>query len=295
MSAGRRATLAALLVACLPSVAAADRPVPAQAEWVAAKAMVTTADGLRLAHVEAGPEGGLPVILLHGYTDNSRSWSLLAPHLPGRRLVMPDLPGHGASAAPACCYGLDSLAHAVLAFMDAKGIAEADLVGHSLGAMTAAVVAALRPERVRRLVLVSAALAVPPEPAAWLWENVPPLVPPIDPESPFMKDWYWNPNPVPAAFLDRERAESAATPKHVWTGVLEGLSLADWSPLAARIRAPVLILWGDQDGLFGAESQERLRAALPGARFETFAGFGHNMFWEAPERAGALVSAFLAE
>ena len=132
-------------------------------------------------------------------------------------------------------------------------------------------------------------------PGSWLWDNIAPLSFPLDPDGTFMTEWYWNPNPVPAAYIDRERAESAAVPEHVWRGVLDGLALADLTALAPAVTQPTLILWGDQDGLFDASHQERLRAALPAARFETFAGYGHNMFWETPERVGATIETFLGE
>ncbi len=286
---------AAAVVACLlVAVAARAEPaVPSQAEWDAHRQRVTTADGLTLAFVELGTGEGLPLILLHGYTDNSRSWSLPAPWLGDRPILALDLRGHGASDAPACCYGADTLAHDVLAFMDARGIQRADLVGHSLGSIAAAVVAATEPERVNRLVLVSSALRMPDEAGAWLWKNVPTLQPPIDANGQFMLDWYWNPMPVDEDFLARERAESAAVPPHVWRGVLTALTMTDWSGLASRIEAPTLILWADQDGLFKAAEQEALRAALPNARFESVQGLGHNMFWEEPERIGALIAGFL--
>lgn len=290
-----RAALVAAVLAAGAMPAAAEQTIPTQEGWDDARRTVATADGLTLAYVQLSTGEGTPLILLHGYTDNSRSWSLVAPHLGVRPIYALDLRGHGGSDAPACCYGLDSLAHDVLGFMDAMGIEKADLVGHSLGSMTAGVVAGLAPERVNRLVLISSALATPAGSGGWLWENVPALEHPVDPESQFMQDWYWNPNPVDEVFLRYEMRESASRPAHVWTGVLEGLSLADWSFFAGRIAAPVLILWGDQDGLFGAPEQEALRAALPAARAETFAGYGHNMFWEAPEQAGALIAGFLSE
>lgn len=292
MRAVLRAAAAALALAAAPA-AAAGPAAPTQAEWDAARRQVATADGLRLSYVELGTGEGVPLILLHGYTDNSRSWSLPAPFLGERRILALDLRGHGGSEVPACCYGLDSLAHDLEGFMDAMGIERADLVGHSLGAMTAAVFAATRPERVNRLVLVSAALDLPQAAGDWLWDNVPALEHPVDPESQFMLDWYWNPTPVDADFLARERAESASRPPEVWMGVLRALSATDWRPLAPRIAAPTLILWGDQDGLFGAAEQEALRAALPQARFESFEGRGHNMFWEVPEEAGRMIAEFL--
>ena len=282
------------LAAALPALA--EQTIPAQADWDAARQKVTTADGVTLAYVQLAKGAGMPLILLHGYTDNSRSWSLVAPYLGDDRPIYAlDLRGHGASDAPACCYGIDTLAHDLGAFMDALNIEKADIVGHSLGSITAGVFAATQPQRVNKLVLVSSALTLPAGARDWLWDNVSTLQHPIDPNSQFMLDWYYNPNPVDQDFIARERAESAARSQQVWVGVLVGLSLLDWTPLASRIAAPTLILWGDQDGFFGQAEEDALRAALPKARFEAFPGYGHNMFWEVPERAGGLIGAFLAQ
>jgi pimeloyl-ACP methyl ester carboxylesterase len=270
-------------------------PTPSQAGWDRYRGPAYLESGITLSYVTFGDLAAEPVILLHGYTDNSRSWSLVGPWLEGFHVEALDLRGHGSSQVVACCYGLDQLAHDVVLFMDELGLEKAHVVGHSLGAMTAGVLAATYPERVDRLVLISAALSVPEASGQWLWENVPALEHPIDPESQFMLDWYWNPSPVEEDFLARERSESAARPPEVWMGVLTALSMTDWTTLAGRISAPTLIMWGDQDGLFGAETQEALRGALPGARFETFAGHGHNMFWEVPERAGTMIAEFLSE
>ncbi len=270
-------------------------PTPSQADWDQYRGPAYVSDTLTLSYVTFGDTDGEPVILLHGYTDNSRSWSLVGPWLEGFHVQALDLRGHGSSQIVPCCYGLDSLSHDVALFMDHLGIEKAHIVGHSLGAMTAAVFAATHPERVDRLVLISAAMEMPEASGQWLWDNVPALTHPIDPNSQFMLDWYWNPNPVDEDFITRERTESAARPAEVWMGVLTALTMTDWSPLASRITAPTLMMWGDQDSLFGAETQAALKAALPGARHETFEGYGHNMFWEVPERAGVMIRDFLNE
>ena len=272
----------------------AQTALPDQEGWAAARKSVTTANGLVMTYVEAGPAEGLPVLLLHGYTDNSRSWSLLAPYLTDRRLIMLDLRGHGGTAAPTCCYGPDSMAHDVAGFMDVMGIEKADLVGHSMGSLTAAILAAFYPDKVNRLVLVSTAIQVPQGASDWLWANVPTLPDTIDPNSQFMLDWYYNPNPVPTDFIDRERTESAATPRTAWMGVLQGLTALDMGKVAPMVKAPTLILWGDQDGLFDAASQEAVKATYPGAAYQAYPGYGHNMFWEIPDQIGAKVMEFLA-
>ncbi|TIP04243.1 MAG: alpha/beta hydrolase, partial [Mesorhizobium sp.] len=62
--------------------------------------------GLDLAYVEI-PGAEPPLVLVHGFTDTSRSFSLLAPHLSGRRLIMPDLRGHGGSQMGEGCSVVD--------------------------------------------------------------------------------------------------------------------------------------------------------------------------------------------
>lgn len=276
-------------------------PLPDQAGWAAARASIGTDDGIRLGYVELGESpasaNGVPVILIHGYTDSSRSWSLLAgplrQALPGRRIIAIEQRGHGISDAPDCCYSPDNLANDLVGAMDAFGIDRADLVGHSLGSIAAAELAATHGARVNRLVLVSSATALPGPATDWLWQNIPALPDRIDPDSAFMRDWFANPTPVDDVFLTMEMAEAARIPKHVWMGVLTGLTTTDWSRLAPRIKAPVLVMWGDQDGLFGPEAQDALKSALPDAEHRTYPGLGHNFFWEQPEQAAGDIAAFL--
>ncbi len=295
MTQGERVRAAALAAARGIGPAAADPlPVPGQADWDAARQTLTLPSGQTLAFVEMGDPAGAPLILVHGGTDNSRSWSLLAPEIvAGRHVFAIDLRGHGRSSAPDCCYGLLDFARDLDGFMSAKGIARADLVGHSLGSMTAAVFAALHPDKVDRLVLISTTVALTTAASDFLWSTLPGLSHPIDPDSQFMRDWYWTPTEVSADFIGRMRAECAATPRQVWMGMLEHLSLTDWTYYAPRIAAPTLILWGDQDRLFDATAQERVAAALPSARRETFAGLGHSMFWEVPGIVGPMIASFV--
>lgn len=272
---------------------AAEIPIPTQAEWADAKKTVRLPNGLSLAYVEMGNPDGIPTLLIHGYTDNSRSWSLLAPYLKDRHLLAIDLRGHGKSDAPDCCYGYLDLANDMALFLDAMGFAKADVIGHSLGSLTAQVLAAQHPDKVDHLVLISSTTGIGGGPGTWLWDNIMPLTPPIDPDGQFMKDWYANPNPVDEDFITRERAESAAVPIRVWKGVLWGTAIDDVTLVAPLVKAPLLVLWGEKDSLFDLTHQEKLEKAYPEAEFQIFKEGGHNMFWEFPDKAAAVIKPFL--
>lgn len=289
------AALSVFAVLATAQPAAAQETIPTQAQWAAAKKTVELPNGQTLAYVDIGNPKGKPTLLIHGYTDNSRSWSLMAPYLSERRLLAIDLRGHGKSEAPDCCYGFLDFANDASLFLDAMGVEKADVIGHSLGSLTGQVLAAQHPEKIDKLVLISSTIAANSGPGSWLWDNISTLQPPIDPDGKFMKDWYWNPNPVDEDYISRERAESAAVPIHVWKGVLWGTMIHNLSAMTPLIKAPVLILWGDQDSLFDAASQDKLKAAFPQAQYETFVGAGHNMFWEFPERAASVIETFLDE
>jgi pimeloyl-ACP methyl ester carboxylesterase len=234
------------------------------------------------------------VILLHGYTDNSRSWSLVAPYLKNLRIFAIDQRGHGDSDKPECCYTLMDMAFDVKLFLDALKIEKASVVGHSLGSMVAQVFAANYPNRINNLVLIGSTIKPATKRDDWLWGAIMGLQAPIDPKGEFMKAWYANPNPVDAAFLEREMAESAAVPIHVWRGILKELLVSDFGLLAPDIKAETLIVWGDQDGFFNEQAQNDLRAALPMAQFKAFEGLGHNLMWENPVDVGNVITEFLS-
>lgn len=288
----RAACLAALLL--LTTTAHAEQA--SQETWSDLKRPVDLPNGQSIAVVELGEESNPALVLLHGYSDNSRSWSLVANQFSQSfRLIAVDLRGHGKSAAPDCCYTLSSMAHDVKLVMDHFEIERASLVGHSLGSMVAQVFAQQYPDRLNKLVLVSTVLSATDlaAPGGWLWDNVSALKDPIDPNSQFMLDWYANPNPVDEEFLTRERTESAAMPAKAWKGILTELATNDYGKLASLIEAPTLVIWGGKDGFFDADSQNSVRAALPKADYREFPDLGHNLFWEDPGLLAKTIGDFL--
>src|SRR5438128_8422718 len=79
---------------------------------------------------EAGK--GRPCILLHGLSDSYRTWRWVAPELARtRRVLMPDLAGHGLSGRPDASYTLAWHASVIGGWIDALGLDDFDLIGHS--------------------------------------------------------------------------------------------------------------------------------------------------------------------
>lgn len=119
------------------------------------------AGDLEIAYAEAGPPGGPPVILLHGWPYDIHAFDAVTPRLAaeGRRVIVPFVRGFGDTrflSADTMRNGQPAaVAYDTLAMMDAMGIREAVLGGFDWGARSAGIIAALWPERCRALVSVS--------------------------------------------------------------------------------------------------------------------------------------------
>ena len=122
-------------------------------------------DGLTFDVRDAGPADGEPVILLHGFPQDSAAWDQVAPalHQAGLRTLAPDQRGCSPMARPRGRgrYRLRETTADVLALMDAAGLDSAHVVGHDWGGMVAWALAAWHPDRVRTLSVLSV-----PHPAA---------------------------------------------------------------------------------------------------------------------------------
>jgi non-heme chloroperoxidase len=84
-------------------------------------------------------------------------------------------------------------------------------------------------------------------------------------------------------------------PADVWRQAFAGfLQTPDFSGALGRLAAPSLLVWGDRDAYTPRERQDRLLAALPGARLVVHEGVGHAPHWENPARFASDLAAFLA-
>jgi pimeloyl-ACP methyl ester carboxylesterase len=163
---GRRRMVGATLVTLAAAELLASRPANAQA----AKPRTSGSFGplkqidaglLNVGYAEAGPAGGPPVILLHGWPYDIHSFVDVTPLLAGAgyRVIVPYLRGYGTtqlrSSATLRNGQQSALAVDVIALMDALGIQRSLIAGFDWGARTANIVAALWPERCKAMVSVS--------------------------------------------------------------------------------------------------------------------------------------------
>lgn len=115
-----------------------------------------TVSGLRVAAKAWGPKDGRLVLAMHGWLDNAATFDRLAPLLdPSLRLLAIDLPGHGLSEhrSEDAGYAIPDAAHDVALLIHQLG-GECMILGHSMGAAIAAILAGAKPSLVSRLVLL---------------------------------------------------------------------------------------------------------------------------------------------
>lgn len=264
---------------------------------------MTLADGLALRVLEAGPPGGPPLVLLHGWAISAYLWrhNIAALAGAGYRVHAPDLPGHGLSDAPLAkgSYSLASLADNLSALLDTLGLERADVVAQSMGGRIALELA--RRHRVARLALfgpvglgeVSQAREIAPFlpklPGALAAMLVPRELVEIIQRRVYGKigwfterdvDEYWAPTQFPA----------------VVQATLQMLREFDWEVLAPaaleQVAVPTLVVFGTLDGTVRPQGVERLVAALPNGRLEWIEGGGHVVMEEVPDRVNQLLMAF---
>jgi len=247
------------------------------------------------------------VVLLHGNGGHALWWESLAAYLvPGWRLVVPHLRGHGRSEwAEPPRYRLSDFAEDTLAVMDALAPGRVPVVGHSMGGRVALWLAATRSDRVRalgmldsRLDLIDARFAerhrgrvagkrrgrhyATREEAVAAFRFVP-EEPGVDPA------------------VVRRLAEEAVheTESGAWTfrfdrGVLslEGDEAGDLHRFLPALGCPTFVGAGETSWVLGAAHRERIGREVPHADVAVFPG-GHHFLLRCPERVGPALRAFL--
>jgi 2-succinyl-6-hydroxy-2,4-cyclohexadiene-1-carboxylate synthase len=113
--------------------------------------------GIEWRYEDSGEVALPPLLLLHGFTGNIRTWDFISPDLTGEfRLIKLDLPGHGQSSLPKRAIATGDLAHRIGEFSLLLGLDKISLLGYSMGGRIAMHLALLLPELIRNLILIGA-------------------------------------------------------------------------------------------------------------------------------------------
>ncbi|HEY1535501.1 MAG TPA: alpha/beta fold hydrolase [Polyangiaceae bacterium] len=265
-----------------------------------------TVEGVRLHWAEVGEASdATPLVLLHGLNNSCLSWSRVAPLLAtDRRVLMPDLPGHGQSERPNVAYELEWYARIIAGWLEALGLEQVDIVGHSFGGGVAQMLLLRCPERVRRLVLVAAG-GLGKDVGRWLrLASLPYVVEYLG--QPFMplgthlalrnvREGVTREDIAELSRLNAQPGSARAFARSVRNVINWRGQKHSFFHRAHEIQKlpPMLIMWGDRDGIIPIEQGRALAARLHGAHFKTFEHCGHYPHNEQPQVFTRSVRKFL--
>jgi pimeloyl-ACP methyl ester carboxylesterase len=263
--------------------------------------------GARVRYLSAG--SGPPLLLVHGLLGYSFSWRFSIPILARRSTVYAmDLLGTGFSdRPPGQDYSFRASAQRLLQFMDRTGVASCDLLGTSHGGAVAMTIAAMAPDRVRRLILVA---PVNPWSAhgkrlTLLLSNplVAPFVVNLAPHLRRLHEFYHrrmfgDPRRIPSDSMEGYRKplrlpgsyEYALAVARSWNRDLG--ELESMLPRIAQI--PTLLIWGSLDTAVDPASAAHLKQYFQDCRLGMFEGVGHLPYEETPEQFSRAVTEFLS-
>jgi pimeloyl-ACP methyl ester carboxylesterase len=262
--------------------------------------------GTRLRYLVAGE--GDPLLLVHGLGGAAANWLALAPLLlAGRQLLLPELPGHGGSAALPAAPSLNAYADRLGLLLEHEGLASAGVVGHSLGGAIALRLAIRRSDAVNALVLAGAAGISSGTRNARYALTITGIVKPGRRLAPHRQRiarsnalkrvvfGRWGASDPPALREELAEAFLSGPARHTDTvSAAKALVRDDPRLDLDRVRCPSLVLWGARDNQLPVEDAfdyaRRLRA-----RLRVIADCGHLLIGERPDACADAIDDLLSD
>jgi len=249
---------------------------------------------------------GEPVALIMGFSGSGRGWGEPFLKLMEDRfkIFVIDNRGTGESDKPDAEFTLGDLAADIAAVLDHAKTPRAHIFGISMGGMIAQEFALAYPERTRGLVLgctnCGTSHSIPADPAA-IANLIP--APGVDPIEQARRAFSVA---CGKAFLNSARGQAILeqaiaemgnypiTPMH--TFMRQGQAIGGFDSFArlGQIKAPTLIIHGDDDSIVPYPNAEVIHGAIAGSKKHTLKSAGHMFFWEVPEESVRVASDFLA-
>jgi len=272
---------------------------PAGTEFTARYVVV---DGTRIRYIDAGR--GAPVVFLHGLGASMYAWrkNLGAVAAAGFRVIAFDNRGFGLSDKPPTPYDNGAYARLAIALMDSLRLADAVLVGHSMGGAIAADVAIEYPQRVRGLVLVGSVGLGAGEPLLFRMARWPVLGRVAIAfrgrgfTGRLLRATYFDPGKVTEADVDQYYAP-VAQPDY-GRALLGALRQFRFDALEGRldhIAAPTVVLWGEEDRWVPLGLGRALASGITRSAFLSVPHAGHSVQEEAPDEVNHLLIRFLKD
>ena len=251
-------------------------------------------DGRLIRYFERG-EGGVPLLLVHGFGGDLNNWMFNHEALAAeRRVIALDLPGHGESTKQLERADLDELSGVVLALLDHLDIPVAHLVGHSMGGAVSLNTARLAPQRVRSLTLIGSAGLGADINGGYLQGFVEAAS--RNALKPQLVQLFSDPELVNRQMLEDmlkyKRLEGVdAALRQLVSGLFkEGRQQFDLRDVVQESRQPVLLIWGGDDAIIPAAHSAGLTA-----RIEILPGQAHMVQMEAAEQVNRLILDFVQQ
>lgn len=245
-------------------------------------------DGLEINYTDVGH--GEPAVILHGWGMSSFYWKLISEKLAQNnfRAIAIDLPGSGESSAPKEVWGNDEYADFILNFLNKIGIVKFHLIGHSFGGALAIKIAANHPEKVDKLILCDAAfirgqrLNLRQKISKFLAGIAPRFVKKLPGHQYLEKAVYRL-----AGVTDYY--QSSGIMREIFKKVIN----EDTSDLAAQIKKPCLIIWGEKDLATPLNDAIILNDLVAGSQLKIIPEVGHNPYRKKPDEFFEPVREFL--
>ena len=235
-----------------------------------------------------------PVVLLHGLTGSSSCWSHLAGKLTNQfDVIMPDARGHGRSSAPSHGFSYIDHAHDVLELVTELELASPVLAGHSMGGMTAALVAQALHPHPRGLILLEPSFLTAAQKQevrtdrarndheALLQLSLDEIVAQAQQQHPLRS----------GAMVQLVCAARAATCPEAFDVLLQ--PIPDHLALMQSIAVPVLLVLGEDSPVLSEATVEDLCQCTPHLQVEYIGNAGHGVHYDQPERVAEVVQSFL--
>lgn len=231
-------------------------------------------NGLNIHYDVDGPENGAPVVVMHGWgCTHSTVESIAKPLAVGMRVYNLDLPGHGKSDEPPTAWGVDDYTRLVEDFISRQALKRPALIGHSFGGRIAILLSSRN--EVGKVMLVDAAGIKPKRPLKYYYKVY---------SFKLMKH-------LLPLLLGKERGQKLIDARRAKAGsadyrnsspmmrqVMSRCVNDDLKSVMPAIKAPTLLVWGENDTatpLSDAKTMERL---IPDAGLVVFPGCGHYSF-----------------